>query len=189
MAERDETRQQQANAPSDGSSTETTTATGGNGDLEAQLKAATEEAAQYKDRFLRERAEMENFKKRQERLAGDRMQRYKRDLLEKVIEVMDNLDRAMQYESSMDQESLNQGLRMVHWQLEEYPQDGGIDAGGDGGPGVRSACARGNRECGLAGASRGYGRRGSAEGLHARRRHGAARARQGKLGRVTRCRT
>jgi molecular chaperone GrpE len=126
MAERDETRQEQANAPSDGSSTEKTTATGGNGDLEAQLKAAIEEAAQYKDRFLRERAEMENFKKRQERLAGDRMQRYKRDLLEKVIEVMDNLDRAMQYESSMDQESLNQGLRMVHWQLEEILKTEGL---------------------------------------------------------------
>ncbi|HEV2404865.1 MAG TPA: nucleotide exchange factor GrpE [Ktedonobacterales bacterium] len=126
MAERDETRQEQTSAPSDGSSTETTTATGGNGDLEAQLKAATEEAAQYKDRFLRERAEMENFKKRQERLAGERMQRYKRDLLEKVIEVMDNLDRAMQYESSMDQESLNQGLRMVHWQLEEILKTEGL---------------------------------------------------------------
>ncbi|MGH2487773.1 MAG: nucleotide exchange factor GrpE, partial [Ktedonobacterales bacterium] len=126
MAERDETRQEQANAPSDGSATETTTASGGDSDLGAQLKAATEEAAQYKDRFLRERAEMENFKKRQERLAGDRMQRFKRDLLEKVIEVMDNLDRAMQYESSMDQESLNQGLRMVHWQLEEILKTEGL---------------------------------------------------------------
>ncbi|HKV83336.1 MAG TPA: nucleotide exchange factor GrpE [Ktedonobacterales bacterium] len=126
MAERDETRQEQVNAPSDASSAETTTAPGGADDLDARLKAATEEAAQYKDRFLRERAEMDNFKKRQERLAGDRMQRYKRDLLEKVIEVMDNLDRAMQYESSMDQESLNQGLRMVHWQLEEILKTEGL---------------------------------------------------------------
>lgn len=122
MTERENTQQEQDGAPADGA----TEGGAAGGDLQAQLKQATEEAAQYKDRFLRERAEMENFKKRQERLAGERMQRYKRDLLEKVLEVMDNLDRAMQYESSMDQESLNQGLRMVHWQLEEILKTEGL---------------------------------------------------------------
>lgn len=122
MAEREKTQQDQLNTQAEGSPEDG----GASGGLEAQLKVATEEAAQYKDRFLRERAEMENFKKRQERLASDRMQRYKRDLLEKVIEVMDNLDRAMLYEGTMDQESLHQGLRMVHWQLEEILKTEGL---------------------------------------------------------------
>jgi molecular chaperone GrpE len=95
-------------------------------DLEAQLQAAREEAAQYKDKYLRELAEMENFRKRQERIGLERNQRYKRDLIEKVLEVMDNLDRAMSYEDSMDRESLHQGLRMVQWQLNELLRAEGL---------------------------------------------------------------
>ena len=101
---------------------ETTDATG----IEEQLQAAREEAAQYKDKFLRERAEMENFRKRQTRLADDRIQRSRKDLLEKVLEVMDNLDRAMKFEDSMDRESLQQGLRMVQWQLNELLKAEGL---------------------------------------------------------------
>ncbi len=95
-------------------------------DCESQLQAAREEVAQYKDKYLRELAEMENFRKRQERLTGERTQRYKRDLIEKVLEVMDNLDRAMRYEDSMDRESLQQGLRMVQWQLNELLKTEGL---------------------------------------------------------------
>jgi molecular chaperone GrpE len=123
MAERNDAEQEQVTDPQ-------TPQTNQGGDrvaeLEAQLQAATDEAAQYKDHYLRERAEMENFRKRQERFATDRVARYKRELLEKVLEVMDNLDRAMSYEASLDQESLQQGLRMVHWQLEELLRTEGL---------------------------------------------------------------
>jgi len=127
MAERNDLQQEQEQA-TDPQGTEPQT-TGGQdrvAELEAQLQAATEEAAQYKDRYLRERAEMENFRKRQERFASERVARYKRDLLEKVLEVMDNLDRAMRYEDSMDRESLQQGLRMVQWQLNELLRTEGL---------------------------------------------------------------
>jgi molecular chaperone GrpE len=96
------------------------------GDLQAQLQAARDEAAQYKDKWLRERAEMENFRKRQERLANERNQRYKRDLLEKVLEVVDNLDRAMSYTDTMDRDGLQNSLRMVHWQLNELIKTEGL---------------------------------------------------------------
>ncbi len=95
-------------------------------DWPAQLQAAREETEQYKDKYLRERAEMENFRKRQERMATERSERYKRDLIEKVLDVMDNLDRAMRYEDSMDRESLQQGLRMVQWQLGELLRAEGL---------------------------------------------------------------
>jgi molecular chaperone GrpE len=136
MAERNEDEQDQMTTP-----TEDTQATGEEsagptagvdsgaglpGDVEAQLQAAREEAAQYKDKYLRELAEMENFRKRQERVGLERNQRYKRDLIEKVLEVMDNLDRAMGYEDSMDRESLHQGLRMVQWQLNELLRAEGL---------------------------------------------------------------
>jgi molecular chaperone GrpE len=135
MAERNDVQQEQVTDPQgadvqgagpQGAGPQTTGGTDRLADLEAQLQAANDEAAQYKDRYLRERAEMENFRKRQERIANDRVVRYKRDLLEKVLEVMDNLDRAMRYEDSLDRESLQQGLRMVQWQLNELLRTEGL---------------------------------------------------------------
>lgn len=95
-------------------------------ELQAQLQAARDEVAQYKDKWLRERAEMENFRKRQERMANERNQRYKRDLLEKVLEVVDNLDRATAYTDTMDRDGLQNSLRMVHWQLNELIKTEGL---------------------------------------------------------------
>ncbi len=122
MAERDEEMQ----APQAEQGSGVNTAETGVSGQEDQLRAAREEAAQYKDKYLRERAEMENFRKRQERMVNDRIQRNRRDLLEKVLDVMDNLDRAMRYEDSMDRESLQQGLRMVQWQLNELLKTEGL---------------------------------------------------------------
>ena len=96
--------------------------------LEADLEAARAEAAGNWDKYLRERAEMENFRKRQDRLTGDRVRYEKRELLQKVLEVMDNLDRAMNFEETMDRENLHQGLRMVHWQLEELLKGEGLSS-------------------------------------------------------------
>jgi molecular chaperone GrpE len=95
-------------------------------ELEEQLAQAKAEAAANWDKYLRERAEMENFRKRQERLASDRIRNEKYQLLHKVLEVMDNLDRAMRFEESMDRESLHQGLRMVQWQLSELLKGEGL---------------------------------------------------------------
>lgn len=88
-------------------------------DLAAQLEAARAEAAQYKDKYLREYADKENFRKRQERLTLDRVRYEKRELLGGVLEVLDNLDRALRYEETLDREGLRQSLRMVQGQLDE----------------------------------------------------------------------
>jgi molecular chaperone GrpE len=107
---------------------QTTDATSAGTDLAAQVQAAREEAASYKDKFLRERAEMENFRKRQERLANDRNAHYKREMLHGVLEVADNLDRAMLYRDTMDREALQQTLRMVQWQLGQLLEKEGLTA-------------------------------------------------------------
>ena len=95
-------------------------------ELEEQLAQARTEATANWDKYLRERAEMDNFRKRQERMAADAIRREKRELLHKVLEVMDNLDRAMRFEESMDRESLHQGLRLVQWQLNELLKEEGL---------------------------------------------------------------
>lgn len=96
--------------------------------LQQQLEEARAEAAANWDKYLRERAEMDNFRKRQERIATDRIRREKHDLLAKVLDVMDNLDRAMHFEETMDRESLHQGLRLVQWQLSELLKAEGLTA-------------------------------------------------------------
>src|SRR5260370_41999829 len=123
MDDRDDGQQDQVTESNEPAATDDPKSTA---ELEAQLQAASEEVANYKDKYLRERAEMENFRKRQERLAADRIQRNKRELLEKELEVMDKLDRAMRFGDSMDRESLQQGLRMVQRQLNELLRTEGL---------------------------------------------------------------
>ncbi len=114
MAESDENTQTSAQAAAAPTDSDARIA-----ELEAQLAAAKAEAAQNWDKYLRERAEMENFRKRQERVTTDRVRREKRELLGKVLEVVDNLERALAFQETMDRDSLQQGMRMLQWQLDE----------------------------------------------------------------------
>jgi molecular chaperone GrpE len=129
MAESDDTTQQAAQA-TDAPATDAP-AIGANAriaELESQLAAAKAEAAQNWDRFLRERAEMENYRKRQERMAGDRLRREKREILGKLLEVVDNLERALAFQDTMDRDALQQGMRMLQWQLDELLKAEGVTA-------------------------------------------------------------
>jgi molecular chaperone GrpE len=132
MAESDENTQQSAQATSaSGASTASTPSTDAEAriaELETQVAAAKAEAGQNWDRFLRERAEMDNFRKRQERMASDRVRREKRELLGKVLEVVDNLERALTFQDTMDRDALQQGMRMLQWQLNELLKAEGLTA-------------------------------------------------------------
>jgi molecular chaperone GrpE len=98
----------------------------GTGDLQAALAAARAEAEQYKDKYLREYAERENFRKRQERVVQDRERRAKRDILLGVLDALDNVDRAVAHQETMDRESLQQVVRMLQWQLNELLKQEGL---------------------------------------------------------------
>ena len=95
-------------------------------ELESQLEQARQEAAENWNKYLRERAEMENFRKRQERIAADRLQREKKALFHKILGVMDNLERAIAYQDTLDRQGLQQALRMVLWQMNEVMQAEGL---------------------------------------------------------------
>jgi molecular chaperone GrpE len=97
-------------------------------ELETQLNAAKTEAAQNWDRFLRERAEMENFRKRQERVTNDKVRYQKREMLARILDVVDNLERALAFQDTMDRESLQQGMRMLQGQLNELLKAEGLTA-------------------------------------------------------------
>jgi molecular chaperone GrpE len=95
-------------------------------ELETQLEQARQEAAENWNKYLRERAEMENFRKRQERIAADRVQREKKALFQKILGVMDNVERALAYQDTMDRQGLQQALRMVMWQMNEVMRGEGL---------------------------------------------------------------
>ena len=92
-------------------------------DLEADLATAKAEAAENWEKFLRERAEMENYKRRIERTFAELAKQGRKDLLLKVLTALDNLDRALHYESTsgggVDPRTLLMGLRMTHQQFKE----------------------------------------------------------------------
>jgi molecular chaperone GrpE len=95
-------------------------------ELESQLEQARQEAAENWNKYLRERAEMENFRKRQERIAADRLQREKKALFQKILGVMDNVERALAYQDTLDRQGLQQALRMVLWQMNEVMRAEGL---------------------------------------------------------------
>ncbi len=95
-------------------------------ELESQLEQARQEAAENWNKYLRERAEMENFRKRQERIAADRLQRERKSLFQKILGVIDNVERALAYQDTLDRQGLQQAMRMVLWQITEVMRGEGI---------------------------------------------------------------
>jgi molecular chaperone GrpE len=111
------------------------TATGGSAgddaveELRRQLEQSRQDAAEQQEKFLRVRADMENFKKRMERTYADRAHSAKKDLLQKLLGVKDNLERALHYGGSTDAggESLMEGVRLTQYQLDQMLQKEGVE--------------------------------------------------------------
>jgi molecular chaperone GrpE len=97
-------------------------------ELETQLKQARQEASDNWNKYLRERADVDNIRKRQERITADRVQQQKKALFNKLLEVIDNVERALAYQDTLDKQQLQQTLRMFHWQMNEVMRSEGINA-------------------------------------------------------------
>jgi molecular chaperone GrpE len=95
-------------------------------ELHAQLETARAEIAELKDRYLRVLADMDNFRKQQERRASDRVHQEKKTLLLRIVEVMDDLDRALSYQEVADRDSLLGALRHTQAQLTAALQQEGV---------------------------------------------------------------
>src|SRR5689334_6267188 len=79
------------------------------GDLAAELSAAKAKAEENYNKFLYAMADFENYKKRIERQFADIATAGKRALLEKVLPVVDNLERALSAEA--DSAGLRTGVQ------------------------------------------------------------------------------
>lgn len=71
-------------------------------DLRAQLDAANAKAEDNYNKFLLTMADFENYKRRMERDNAALYTAYRRKLLERFLPVLDNLERALQFNSSGD---------------------------------------------------------------------------------------
>jgi molecular chaperone GrpE len=71
-------------------------------DLEAQLSAANAKAEENYNKFLLAMADFENYKKRIERQFGDIALAGRKSLLLKFLPVIDNLERALNYDEASD---------------------------------------------------------------------------------------
>jgi molecular chaperone GrpE len=85
--------------------------------LEEQLAAKEKEARENWDRFLRERADLENYRKRVGREKEELLNYGNKSLLEEILPVIDNLERALAHASEDSQGAVVEGIRMTHTML------------------------------------------------------------------------
>lgn len=97
-------------------------------ELEAQLAQAKKEAADNWNKYVAVRADWDNFRKRQERLVSDRVLYQKKALFNKLLEVLDNVERALMYEDTLDKTQLQHTLHMLQWQMNEVLRGEGLNA-------------------------------------------------------------
>lgn len=88
-------------------------------DAEAQMEVLQKEKEELTNRLLRLQAEYDNYKKRtlKEREAD---RKYKaQDMVQELLPVMDNFERALQVEVSEENKGIIDGISMVYRQLQD----------------------------------------------------------------------
>jgi molecular chaperone GrpE len=82
--------------------------------IEQQLADKTAEAERYRDLYLRERAELENFKKRMQRDKAEALRFANEPLIRDLLPVIDNLERAVEHaEGGGNGQPLVEGVQLV----------------------------------------------------------------------------
>ena len=85
--------------------------------LEEQLAAKEKEARENWDRFLRERADLENYRKRVGREKEELLNYGNKSLLEEILPAIDSLERALAHAPEDGQGGVVEGIRMTHAML------------------------------------------------------------------------
>jgi len=85
--------------------------------IEEQLAAKEKEARDNWDRFVRERADLENYRKRVNREKEELLNYGNKSLIEEILPVVDNMERALAHSSEEGQAAVVEGIRMTHGML------------------------------------------------------------------------
>ena len=88
-------------------------------ELQQQLKKKDQELAEQKGYFLREKADLENFRKRLIKNKEDAVQYANQRLLKELVQINDNLDRALRA-SNTSLETFKEGVEMIQKQFTTF---------------------------------------------------------------------
>ena len=92
-----------------------------------EMEELKQEKDELYDRLLRVQAEYDNFKKRtQKEKESDRKYRSK-DLVEELLPVLDNFERALQVEATDETKGLIDGITMVYNQFQDALKSQGVE--------------------------------------------------------------
>jgi len=86
---------------------------------EDRLQTLQEEKETLYDRLLRERASFENYRKRVEREKLELADYARGEVLNEILAVYDNFERAMEHMDSKDPKKLREGVALIYKQLGE----------------------------------------------------------------------
>lgn len=89
-------------------------------------EALKDEIDMWRDRALRLQAEIENFRKRQRRLAEDRIETNRGRLLRNFLMIADDLERALRAEGG-DNETLREGVEMTQRSMHQLLKQEGVE--------------------------------------------------------------
>ena len=95
--------------------------------LQEEVRLKDEELLKQKDTFLREKAELENFKKRLNKEKEDFVQFANERLLKELVQIEDNLERAMEVPNAT-LESLKEGIDMIQKQFATFLKNQKVEA-------------------------------------------------------------
>ena len=85
--------------------------------LEEQLAAKEKEARDNWERFLRERADLENYRKRVNREKEELLNYGNKSLIEEILPIVDNMERALAHATEDGLGAVVEGVRMTHGML------------------------------------------------------------------------
>lgn len=109
----------------------------------SELETLRRERDENYDRLLRKTAEFENYRKRVERERREQADRAVVDLLQELLLVVDDFDRALSVEAGDDASAYRKGVELIHAKLHDLLRKQGvkpIDAlGGDFDPNLHQA--------------------------------------------------
>ncbi len=86
---------------------------------------ASDEATDWQDKYLRLYAEFDNFRKRTMRERGDLIRNASMDVVEKLLPVLDDFDRAAS-DPSEDIEAVREGRLLIHTKLRQLLEAQGL---------------------------------------------------------------
>lgn len=90
---------------------------GGAKDLEARLAEAEQQAASYKDLFLRKAAEFENYKRRMENETAQVVRYAHEDLLLALLPVVDDLERSLKNAHDVKDSPFFAGVELIYQKI------------------------------------------------------------------------